>query len=495
MPQNLPIIDGINAPTSKSSFLPILIICLVSGLCWFFANTLYGEYWYLLWVAPIPILLLSFRLGAKATFGLGFVSYAIGRLSWFRYLQVVSSLPFAIVLTLALPLIFALVLLLVRKWVLTHYSWTSIFALPVLFTATEFIMMRFSPDGTASSLAYTQMNCLPIIQVASVMGILGITFMVTFIPSAIAVGWWYRRQKKTRNTIFLLSLLILALVFGFGEARLAQQPSEPPVKMGLVVADEAMHFSSQHPDFMKEKGITEYYAKQISLLAQQGAKLVVLPEKAININIASAPLMKGILADAARQNKVFVIAGYVNYGPTHVYNSALVIDDGGKVLVDYNKVYLVSGWENWFTKGSGPGLFSYANTPAGIAICKDLDFPQYIHQYGASGIRFLVVPAWDFVVDDWLHCRMAVLRGVENGFAELRTAREGRLTISDPYGRITAEAFSNNDKAATLTGWLVPEKINTVYSKWGDWFGWCIIVAAVLFIPFGVLSRRKENAG
>jgi hypothetical protein len=35
---------------------------------------------------------------------------------------------------------------------------------------------------------------------------------------------------------------------------------------------------------------------------------------------------------------------------------------------------------------------------------------------------------------------MAILRGVENGFSEIRTARQGRLTISDCYGKIINEA-------------------------------------------------------
>jgi len=34
---------------------------------------------------------------------------------------------------------------------------------------------------------------------------------------------------------------------------------------------------------------------------------------------------------------------------------------------------------------------------------------------------------------------MAILRGVENGFSEIRTARQGRLTISDYTGKVNFE--------------------------------------------------------
>ncbi len=172
------------------------IFCImVSGLCWYLGNELNGDFWHLLWLAPVPVLLISFSVKGKIAFVIAYTAYAIGRLSWFNYLHETSSLSFAIILTLFLPLIFSLVLIAVRKIVVTSQSWLSVFAFPVLFTASEFIMLNVSPEGSSSSLAYTQMNFLPIIQVASVTGILGITFMITFIPSAIALGWYFHFQK------------------------------------------------------------------------------------------------------------------------------------------------------------------------------------------------------------------------------------------------------------------------------------------------------------
>ena len=82
-----------------------------------------------------------------------------------------------------------------------------------------------------------------------------------------------------------------------------------------------------------------------------------------------------------------------------------------------------------------------------------------------------MIPAWDFTVDDWLHSRMAIMRGVENGFSEIRTARLGRLTISDCYGRVTAEAKSSKGNAAMLAGDVRIQNKHTFYARFGNWFG------------------------
>lgn len=63
----------------------------------------------------------------------------------------------------------------------------------------------------------------------------------------------------------------------------------------------------------------------------------------------------------------------------------------------------------------------------------------------------LLAPAWDFTEDGRLHSRMAVTRGVESGLTVARTARAGRVTVSDPFGRILAERVTADDDFTTLT--------------------------------------------
>jgi len=94
----------------KLSFVAGAVV--TSGLCWYFANDLSGNYWYLLWIAPVPVLITCFRMSPKGTFLVAFIAYLLGRLNWLPYLLTVLPVPLAVFFTVLLPLIFALIILL-----------------------------------------------------------------------------------------------------------------------------------------------------------------------------------------------------------------------------------------------------------------------------------------------------------------------------------------------------------------------------------------------
>ncbi len=353
-------------------------------------------------------------------------------------------------------------------------------------------MLNVSPEGSSSSLAYTQMNFPAIIQVASVTGILGITFIITFIPSAIALGWYFRFHKNKFLPLTIVSVSLIIIVLMFGIIRINNKAEINSFKMGLVILDEQYHDASKLPDFQKSLLSTRYYADAISKLADSGAQLILAPERAININTAIDSDAISILSNAARQKHVYIIMGYTNLKSETERNAALVINSNGHVIDDYNKVHLIDGLENRFTPGNKIGLFTFNDVQAGVAICKDLDYPDYINKYGKSRINFLVVPAWDFVINDWLHSRMSILRGVENGFSMIRTARQGRLTISDCYGRVTYEANGSKGQLSYLLGKVSIEHKNTLYSRFGNWFGIVNLFAALFLIYYIIIKRNKQ---
>jgi apolipoprotein N-acyltransferase len=287
--------------------------------------------------------------------------------------------------------------------------------------------------------------------------------------------------------------MIIAFAFVFGVIRINNSDKENQmIKIGLAVADEKYHHITTHPNVKSEIENCRLLCKGNNKPFQARVQLVVLPERALNITKETDSAVMQILTSAAKENHVAIITGYTNFRSTSERNSALVIDADGKVIADYNKVHLVTGLEDEFTPGNAIGLFTFANTQTGTAICKDLDFPGYIKQYGTNDLSFLCVPAWDFVQDDWLHCRMAILRGVENGFSEIRAARQGRLTISDYYGKVNAEASSAAGNAASLTGEISLEKRETIYSRFGDWFG-IINLFATAFFLFLLLKKRRTR--
>jgi apolipoprotein N-acyltransferase len=85
---------------------------------------------------------------------------------------------------------------------------------------------------------------------------------------------------------------------------------------------------------------------------------------------------------------------------------------------------------------------------------------------------------------------MGILRGVENGYAIVRTARQGELTISDHMGKVLYEADCTNSTGAVLTGKFPLVTTKTIYSQFGDWFGYLIAITAMILI---LLRLKRQN--
>jgi apolipoprotein N-acyltransferase len=95
-----------------------------------------------------------------------------------------------------------------------------------------------------------------------------------------------------------------------------------------------------------------------------------------------------------------------------------------------------------------------------------------------------------------MHARMAVVRGVENGFALARAASAGRLTLSDRYGRVVAEAVTSRARPVSLVGDVGLRSGGTVYAHYGDVFAFVVLTFAttlVLFASRGAASDRTRT--
>jgi len=115
-------------------------------------------------------------------------------------------------------------------------------------------------------------------------------------------------------------------------------------------------------------------------------------------------------------------------------------------------------------------------------------------QYAREGAGLVLVPAWDFQLDDWLHSRMAILRAVEGGFAIARSARNGLLTLNDNHGRIVAEASSAFGHFISVSGTLSIAPETTLYARLGDWFAWLNVIAFLGLMISSLLTRRRTTS-
>ena len=449
---------------------------------WWFGSGLH-PLWWLTWLAPLPVLWLAPQVRARWSALAAFIAYALGGLNQWTYLHGYIGLPMGtIVYVIGTPgLVFALCVLLFRRLLLRGHTFAAALALPVVWVAVEYINSLISPHGTFGSIGYTQMDALAVIQVAAITGIWGIGFLVLLLPAAIAVRIVPQTSKHGSMSAAAAVLLVVAAI-GYGSWRL-HAPATTTLRIGLVSLEKpirpALHDADGH-------ALEARYVDAINRLAGEGAKVVLIPETSFATSDAGVPAF----AQLAQQRDLSVDAGIDFQGdPRAERNMVMVFQPGATSPATYSKHHLIPGFERQYMPGDNYTLLN--GTPRiGLAICKDMDFHDIGHAYAARNAQLLLVPAWDFSIDGWLHSRMAIMRGVENGFAIARAARSGRLTLSDDRGRVLAEASSEKHDAE-LVGDLPLRETQTLYSHWGDWFAWLDLAALIVLL--GLALRRSRR--
>jgi apolipoprotein N-acyltransferase len=446
----------------------------------FYLSTGLGTMWPLMWVAPLPVLITSFERSWPAAALMAFCAFFLGSLNTPYGLGgwIVFGLPPAIA--------FAAATLALRFAARRMAGWVGIFVFPAVLTTYEFLFARISPNGTLWSLAYSQTDFLPLLQLVSLTGLWGVVFMVTLVPSAVATAW----QRRSMSLVVPALAIVLAVI-GYGSLLLRQIPASPDVRVGLAATDRGLPAAAITTDTSTALAVATAYADRIARLAGQGAEVVVLPEKLVGVTPQNSSGVMDVFANAARTARVTVIAGVSHNAVQPRHNMALVFFPDGTRPAEYEKHHPVPIIESDYARGIAPTLFAGPGGQWGVAICKDLDFPVWLRVYGQRGVRFLAVPAWDFVDDARLHSRMAVVRGVENGFTIARSAQGGLVTLSDSYGRILGEQASATDPIMVVGA--PPGTGMTYYARFGDWFGWTNVFVAGTFLIGMILATAKTR--
>jgi len=264
------------------------------------------------------------------------------------------------------------------------------------------------------------------------------------------------------------------------------------IQIGMVALDEGAYKGIYAKDNAVKLKVTELYLQEISRLADMGAEVILIPEKVIFVNDSTIREILGKFTTLAASRKIQIIIGGSKDEHGSLLNNAWVISGNGKLLADYQKVNLFEGEVlDGYKTGKTISVFHPGPFNEGVAICKDMDFQQFILGYSKQSPSVLWVPAWDFVVDGFLHSRMAIMRSVEGGFGLVRNARQGRLTISDWRGKVLYEANSENGSHTILLGNISVEPHPTLYARAGDWFGTINLFAAAGFMIF-LFTRKKS---
>lgn len=404
-------------------------------------------------------------------------------------------------------------------------AWLATLVFPVAFTALEYIG-SLSPNGTMYSISYTQYGNLPLMQLVSVTGIWGITFLITWFAAVANLAWERGFEWPKVRHVTSLYAAVLAIVLVGGGARLALfQPGAATVRVAGLSASRAAvtAFNQQLPSSAitalesgkatpgeRDQARSAFATLDDDLFAgsqqeaRDGAKIVVWPEaSSVGGNVLGEDEQALIqrASALARQQGVYLDMGLGVFlsgsGPApYLKDEAVLIDPAGQVWT-YEKTRLVPfGEQGVIVPGNGKlPLISGPYGRLATAICFDLDFPDTMRPAGQGGADIVLAIADDWRALDPMHAQHAVFRAIENGYSLVREASKGFSITVDYEGNVLAASDYFTTDHQIMVAYVPIHGVRTIYAAIGDLFAWLCTLGLVAFIGLAVVrSRRTRSA-
>lgn len=480
--------------------MPSLILWLLAALALPFSN---GRMAIAVVAFLAPALMLAFMRRAKHMFLAGWLATSVACFVWWWTVFPLRGIAYAIA-SIVFGLIALTPYLIDRALAPRLHPLLAVLVFPSAMVTLETLTMLFSPFSSWGSIAYTQFDFQALMQLASITGLAGITFVVCLFASVV--------NSRSRIAYVAYVVVMLACVaFGTtrwslhkGELRIAAiTPRIPTYTVRGEAANAPIAAALQSVRKKQQLGNdgwgafrTRAAAINTELLhateaeARKGAELVVWSEGAGIIERNDEPQLLREIGDVARRTNAYVVAAFLTLdarGSNTFENKNALVDPQGRVVWTYRKARPVPGMEACVP---GDGRIPVAPTPFGriaTAICFDMDFPRLLRNTDAD---LYLVPA-----DDWreitpLHSRMAAFRAVEQGVAIVRSTSNGLSVVVDPFGRVTSSA-NYFDGARVMHGTIpLPAGAPSIYARIGDVFAGAI---AIVFVALLLIALRSPK--
>ena len=515
---------------------PRLIAVFLTGILYplCFPNLEFG---WLAWFVLIPLHVAIDGLTPKQSFWWGWFGGIIGfagTISWvitamhsFGKVPLVISVFLMILLASYLGLYVGLYTLGV-SWFKKVGPLFLCIAAPSLWVALELLRTYLFSGFPWALLGYSQYQWLPIIQVADITGVYGISFLIVLVNVTIfqLISWTVSKESlgilplPWPSLTFTVVLFCLAFFYGIWQLdrHLEQNLSAEKLTVGVVQAniDQARKWDQS----FRQETVNRY--DTLSRQAAQDTDLLIWPESATPFFFEREPTYQQQVARVVEETDTPLLFGSPTLrrhedGSPYLFNSAYLLTTQGEIVGRYDKRHLVPFGEYIPLKSvlffldklvvgigdfqSGVGDMTLSLPPNsdhsalrfGVAICFEVIFPDLVRQMAKEGTNFLVTITNDAWFGDsvapYQHFGMVVLRAVENRMAFARSANTGISGFIGPDGRIIATTPVFTQQA--LSGNIPLRSTTTFYSQYGDVFAWgCVILVTVLS---GVMFRRLSQ--
>jgi len=460
-------------------------------------------------------------------FGLG---YFVPGLYWIGYAFLVDAPTFAWLMPFAvLGLPAYLALFPAFGFGLARLIWSKdgsrVIALAASLTASEWLRGHVLTGFPWNAFGYALTNPLALAQVASLIGLWGLTFLSVAIfasPAVLIDGNSRGRRPWVAPVVALLVLMAMGI---FGAVRLGLQPTTTVANVKLRIMQPNLQQDVRFNYAAKAEVMRKYLTLSDRASGPQStgvrdASILIWPESAFPFFLTREADAMAQIDDLLPKGTI-LITGSVRAPDlppgtriTRAYNSIYAIDHDGSVLSIYDKLHLVPfgeflPFQDWMEKlgfaqltkvqggfipGTGRRAMEIPNAPRALPlICYEAIFPDEV---AARGDR----PGWiiNLTNDGWFgistgpyqHLQQARLRAIEQGLPVVRAANTGISAVIDPTGRIVARLGLGVE--GVLDSSLPAAIATTVYARSGDIPAAMLVAAALILVIRRRVTKRSR---
>ena len=491
--------------------------------------------------APFPplkrfkLFLLGYCFGMGLfTASLYWISYSlfvdIERFSWVLPFCILGIPSLLSLFTGALTLSWALLNRLCRS----TQPWLQTLWFALLWTGLEWLRGHLFTGFPWNLMGYGWLPFLPMAQLASLVGVYGLSFLFVFSGAALGCALRLlphlkqplsRKQWNAHLIPLAIAVVSVMMCWGWGENRLHQLPTQFHdiiVRLVQPNIDQKRKWKSDQVESIFWEHL-DVSSKAHSSLGNIDPDFIIWPESACSwapYYIEHDPFRRQLIANIL-PHRGYLISGAVRYtmerDGERISNGLIVLNKAGSVIATFDKFHLVPFGEylplrTWlealfprvifrkitagdrdFTPGPGPDTLQVGHLPSfSPLICYEAIFP---HEVCAPQNR----PQWllNLTNDGWYgdspgpyqHFQITRMRAIEEGLPLIRVANTGISGVVDAVGRVIEKTTLNTQ---CVLDSKLPQSLpsQTVYSLMGD--SWILALFVVLaFVSYGFRKRFK----
>ncbi len=381
------------------------------------------------------------------------------------------------------------------KKIIAYYAFPAAVAAAEFFIDNPFVSVM-------TSLSVSQFWNLGLMQVASVTGVVGVSFIVTLFASIVNYIWEKGARKDTIiNAVgYGIAVVIITSIGMFTVEKITTVDQTVRVAAGVENFNQLLKDKSilaQYTGSDEEKMLqanVDIIAERAKKAVQNEAALLVFPEEAFACSEPSTEKFIEQVKSIAKENKINIIFPLLRLPLDEAQkekNTLNFINSSGQLLNTYLKNHLVPVVEEPFTeRGDGKTpVIEVDGVKYTYLICADYTSNKYA--YNGREADIFINPSYDWKAFQYFTSYAVQARAIECGFSVLRNPVNGNIILYDMYGRPLHMANVMNVHTGIIYLDIPKHGRETIYGSTGNWFPWTCAIYSMLAVLSGFVWKEK----